>query len=132
MLINTPISVGELIDKITILMIKAVRIADDQKLQHVHNELQQLQRVVDQHALQSPELLALMGQLQRINETLWQIEDDIRLCEKAQDFSDRFVQLARSVYLTNDQRAQLKREINVLTQSALYEVKSYEDYVSSH
>jgi hypothetical protein len=128
MLISTPISVGELIDKITILTIKQARIKDTQKIVHIETELTALQQVVAQNGVESAELNVLMQALRDVNEALWDIEDAIRLCEKAKDFSGKFIQLARDVYITNDKRAKLKREINTLTNSALHEVKSYEDY----
>lgn len=128
MIITTPISIGELIDKITILQIKQQRINDVAKLKHVDHELQQLATTLAQQHLSSDELDGLMAELKKINEQLWDIEDDIRVCEKHQDFSDTFIQLARRVYFTNDQRAAIKREINELTGSDLCEVKSYEDY----
>lgn len=128
MLINTPISVGELLDKITILTIKQERIKDTQKLVHINKELAELRQVAIDHKLELPALDTLMQQLRDVNAQLWDIEDNIRLCEKAGDFSDTFIQLARSVYIINDRRAELKRQINILTNSALHEVKSYEDY----
>lgn len=128
MLITTPISVGELIDKITILQIKQVRIANTLKRQHIDKELQQLLAVIDDHQLMNDTLREFMQNLKTINEALWVIEDDIRTCEKAKDFSERFIQLARDVYFTNDKRAELKRQINEHTGSDLYEVKSYEEY----
>ena len=128
MLINTPISVGELIDKITILQIKRERIDDLEKLNYVNNELTQLLHIIIQNDLNTAELKTLSTQLKTINETLWGIEDAIRDCERAKDFSDIFIQLARRVYITNDKRAEIKREINKLTNSVLHEVKSYQDY----
>ena len=128
MIITTPISVGELIDKITILQIKQQRISDAAKLQHINHELQQLVTTLAQQHLASQELNQLTVELKTINEELWVIEDEIRVCEKANDFSDTFIQLARRVYITNDKRAAIKRQINELTGSDLCEVKSYEDY----
>lgn len=128
MTISTPISIGELIDKITILQIKQQRINDVDKLQHVNYELQQLVTTLAQQQLNSLQLRQLTDELKHINEQLWVIEDSIRACEKAHDFSDNFIQLARRVYFTNDKRAMIKRQINELTGSDLCEVKSYEDY----
>lgn len=128
MVITTPVSVGELIDKITILQIKQQRICDSAKLQHINRELEQLLQTVQAHQLMSDTLTQLMTELKNVNEALWVIEDEIRACEKAKDFSDTFIQLARDVYFTNDKRAELKRQINETTGSALCEVKSYEDY----
>lgn len=129
MLINTPVSVGELIDKMTILEIKQARINDSGKLAHIDNELQHLSMIVAKHHLKTDKLKQLKAELKTINETLWDIEDDIRACERANDFSELFIELARKVYFTNDLRADLKRQINNVTGSELFEVKSYESYV---
>ena len=129
MLVNTPISVGELLDKITILQIKSERITVEDKLLHVRYELQALSAVASELLTRSDDLDQLQQQLKQVNEALWDIEDDIRLCEKQQDFSDQFVQLARQVYFQNDRRAKIKLKINELTGSELVEVKSYEEYV---
>jgi hypothetical protein len=122
------ISPGELIDKITILEIKAERITDAVKLDHVRAELTSLRRECDQVLEPSEELGLLTAELREVNETLWQIEDDIRLCERNADFGPRFITLARSVYQQNDRRALLKRQINELLRSGLMEEKSYPAY----
>lgn len=115
---------GELIDKITILQIKTERIKDAAKLSHVRYELGMLQAV--QAGLpESAALAALTDELKQTNESLWEIEDAIRACEAAKDFGDRFIQLARAVYKTNDQRAALKKQINQLTGATVVEEKSY-------
>ncbi len=119
-----PVSVGELLDKITILRIKAARIPDEAKLAHVRAELAALEAVAAGVA-PAPGLEAAVAALQATNETLWEVEDAIRLCEARGDFGPEFVRLARAVYVTNDRRAQLKREVNRLTGSALVEEKSY-------
>ncbi len=129
MLINTPISVGELIDKITILEIKQTRINDADKLVHINNELLHLTAIVTQYHLQTDKLKQLKAELKTINKTLWDIEDDIRACERAKNFSELFIELARKVYYTNDLRANLKYQINSASGSELFEVKSYESYV---
>lgn len=127
MLVSTPISVGELLDKITILEIKKERIHDQAKLLHINKELEALLDIVEEQGLnKTPKLTQA---LKEVNEALWEIEDNIRLCEKAQDFSERFIELARSVYVTNDKRAEIKRKINDATGSDFFEVKSYEDYL---
>lgn len=126
--ILVPISPGELIDKITILEIKAERIADAAKLAHVRAELDALAAVRARSVPGSAALNALTGDLRAVNADLWQIEDDIRDCERAGDFGPRFVELARAVYVTNDRRAALKREINTALGSALVEEKSYRPY----
>lgn len=128
--ILTPVSWGELIDKITILSIKNERIHDEAKLVNIRSELQALEDVVLAHlpAEKTQGLLALRENLKKVNEELWVIEDDIRICERNQDFGAEFVRLARAVYVTNDRRFLVKREINNLLGSALKEEKSYQDY----
>jgi len=119
---------GELIDKITILEIKTERIEDAEKVRNVRVELQTLANARDQAISVTPELVKLTEQLKTANQQLWDIEDDIRDCEREKDFGDKFIQLARSVYRSNDRRATLKREINELLGSHLIEEKSYSDY----
>ena len=119
---------GELIDKITILEIKTERIRDAEKVRNVQVELQTLAAARDQAISATPELVKLTEQLKTANQQLWDIEDDIRDCEREKDFGDKFIQLARSVYRSNDRRAALKREINELLGSHLIEEKSYSDY----
>ncbi len=126
--IQVEIAPGELIDKITILDIKMERIEDAAKRENVSIELNTLNAARDKSVPSSDALTDLTAQLKKVNEALWEIEDDIRDCERASDFGDTFVQLARSVYITNDKRAALKREINDLLGSRLVEEKSYADY----
>ncbi len=126
--ITVEIAPGELIDKITILEIKAERIIDAAKLENVQIELSTLETARDTAIAASAELCNLTSQLKTINEHLWDIEDRIRDCEREKDFGDKFVELARSVYKTNDKRSDLKREINRLLGSRLVEEKSYADY----
>nr|WP_324259500.1 DUF6165 family protein [Cellvibrio fontiphilus] len=130
MLIEAPISLGELIDKITILEIKAVNIGDETKLKNVTHELNILNAKVAQllDAAGQAKLAPLKQALKDINQELWIIEDDIRDCEFAKDFSDKFIQLARAVYVTNDKRAKVKKDINLAFGSELIEEKSYKDY----
>ena len=128
MVINVPISWGELVDKITILEIKMDRIRDMDKRENINKELQALRLIFD-HGCSEPEMIRqLKAELRKVNEKLWQIEDDIRKCEKKKDFSQQFIDLARAVYITNDQRSALKRKINEVLKSELFEEKSYEDY----
>ncbi len=122
------ISPGELIDKITILNIKAERIADPEKLANVRHERALLQDTRAKTLAESPELARLEAELKAVNETLWQIEDDIRACEAAGDFGAGFIELARSVYRNNDRRAALKREIGALFGAKIVEEKSYARY----
>ncbi|MEM7060694.1 MAG: DUF6165 family protein [Pseudomonadota bacterium] len=126
--ITVEIAPGELIDKITILEIKAERIEDPEKVSNVRVELKTLEACRDATVPTSDDLDRLTGELRKINETLWVIEDDIRDCERDGDFGDKFVELARSVYKTNDVRAALKRDINMLLGSRLVEEKSYQPY----
>lgn len=126
--ITTPISAGELLDKITILKIKSEKLSDADKLQNVQTELAALNEVANAAFDYDAPLTALVDALQDINGQLWVIEDDIRDCERAGDFGDEFIRLARAVYVSNDERARLKKEINVLLGSALIEEKSYQAY----
>ena len=119
---------GELIDKITILEIKSERIADAGKLKNVRVELDVLAAARDAAMAASAELAELTAQLKQVNEALWKIEDAIRDCERGQDFGPKFIELARSVYHSNDRRAALKRQINELLGSKLIEEKSYAAY----
>ena len=123
--IAIPSAVGELIDKITILEIKAQRIFDAAKLRNVGVELQLLRESQRREGIAHPALDVLTRDLAAVNAQLWDIEDEIRLCEKKADFGERFIALARAVYQTNDRRAALKREINLLFDSAIIEEKSY-------
>ena len=120
-----PISVGELLDKISILEIKAETIADPAKLANVRSELAALDAVRGREVASAPELEALYAELQAVNRLLWRTEDDIRAIERTGQFDDRFIELARSVYRDNDRRAVLKRRINQLTGSEIVEEKSY-------
>jgi len=130
MLIEAPISLGELIDKITILEIKAVHIGDEAKLKNVTHELNILNAKVDKllDAAGKAKLEPLKASLKAINQELWVIEDDIRDCERTKDFSQKFIDLARAVYFTNDKRAAVKKDINLAFGSELVEEKSYKDY----
>ena len=119
---------GELIDKITILLIKSERIRDDIQLANVQHELGILTSKVDEEITSSPKFNKLKLELKAVNEELWCIEDDIRDCERVNDYSQTFIDLARAVYITNDKRASLKREINVLFGSEIMEEKSYKSY----
>jgi hypothetical protein len=128
MTILVEISAGELLDKITILVIKQERISDPAKLANVRKEHEMLMSVYREQIAEVPELVTLRNQLTKINSQLWDIEDEIRDHERRKDFGQRFVELARSVYRTNDQRSSTKRTINELLKSALVEEKSYSEY----
>ena len=127
MLINTPISLGELVDKISILIIKQKNITDETKLDHVKKELDFLQKTLMNY-VQQEEMNNYLENLININSKLWDIEDDIRECERKKLFDQTFIDLARSVYFTNDERAKVKNDINKTFGSELVEVKSYEEY----
>ena len=127
MLINTPISLGELVDKISILIIKEKNITDETKLDHVKKELDFLQKTLMNY-VQQEEINNYLENLININSKLWNIEDDIRECERKKLFDQTFIDLARSVYFTNDERAKVKNDINKSFGSELVEVKSYEEY----
>jgi len=123
-----PVSWGEMLDKLTILQIKRERIEDSIKRHNISQELQQLTAIYQQSGVSGSKLTTLIDELRRVNETLWDVEDKIRVCEKTDDFGSRFIELARSVYITNDRRADLKYQINCLLNSDIIEEKSYESY----
>lgn len=126
--ISVPVSFGELIDKITILQIKSERIGDSAKLANVRTELDLLSSTWSADAASRIDIAEQWAALKAVNEALWDIEDRIRLKEKARAFDDEFVELARSVYVRNDERAAVKRAINERLGSTLVEEKSYADY----
>jgi hypothetical protein len=128
MQIRVPVSVGELVDKLVILEIKAERIADQAKRANVVHERDLLRDTVANEVPGSARLNELTAALKQVNEELWVIEDDIRDCERNRDFGTRFVELARAVYVTNDKRAALKKDINLLVGSDIVEEKSYKAY----
>jgi hypothetical protein len=123
-----PASIGELIDKITILEIKSTRITDVARLANVRHELALLNEIRNCHWPADDALHRLSAELRVVNEGLWNIEDEIRACEKESAFGSKFVALARSVYMENDKRSALKREINLLFKSAIVEEKLYTNY----
>lgn len=128
MAVTVPVSWGELLDKVTILQIKAVKINDASKLANVQHELDTLTAVIEASGPLSAGVQAAMDGLREANTKLWDIEDNIRACERDKRFDEEFIELARSVYYTNDRRAELKKTINTLLDSELVEEKSYEDY----
>ena len=127
-----PVSWGELFDKVTILEIKSSRITDSAKLKNIRNELKLLADIARQAKQQNEvdivTLEEVSSRLRKANETLWDIENEIRDCEREKNFGSRFIELARAVYKTNDKRAALKFQINKLLGSELIEEKSYQDY----
>jgi len=126
--ILVPVSFGELLDKMAILEIKCERIRDAAKLANVQRELDALNRSWAAHPAAAIDIRELKARLKAINGLLWDIEDDIRDKERAGEFDDEFVRLARAVYVTNDERARVKKDINLKLGSAYVEEKSYADY----
>ena len=127
MIINTPISLGELIDKISILVIKERKIKDEKKNNLIREELTLLRKTLNE-VTNNNSINNYLNQLIDVNSTLWKIEDEIRDCEKNKKFDQKFIELARSVYITNDKRAEIKLEINNKFGSKIVEVKSYTKY----
>ena len=127
-LIYAPVSFGEVIDKVTILEIKSERMDDPAKVANVRRELEVLETTWLDAVRDKTDVSDARARLKSVNEELWDIEDKIRLKEQAKEFDDEFVSLARSVYITNDRRADIKREINLALDSELIEEKSYQDY----
>ena len=123
-----PISPGELLDKITILEIKSACIPSEEKKANVDNELAMLNKIWNDSVIQDDTINTLRQEMKQINETLWNIEDDIRDEERNKRFTERFIELARSVYVTNDVRAEVKKRINLYLKSDIVEEKSYQDY----
>lgn len=126
--IRVPVSFGELIDKLTILEIKLERFADPGKRANVEREYQALCATWEQVPQSRLDIAGLRAALKAVNGRLWQIEDSVREHEARKDFGPAYIELARSVYLNNDERARLKRQINLALGSALVEEKSYDDY----
>jgi hypothetical protein len=126
--ILVPISPGELLDKITILRIKSARITDAAKVANVRRELTQLEKTWKESGAGAVDLAAEEASLATVNEKLWVIEDEIRDEERAQRFEKKFIELARAVYITNDERAAIKRRINTRLGSSIVEEKSYQQY----
>ena len=124
-IINAPISIGELVDKITILEIKKNKLQNS-KLENVLKELSFLRKLMEKHQIEITD--NLFTELKEINLTLWKIEDQIRIKEKNKEFDNIFIELARSVYFTNDKRSEIKKRINRLSNSEITEEKSYAEY----
>ncbi len=127
-LINTPVSYGEILDKITILEIKEQNITAADKLKNVRHELSILTNTWNDKVTASAKIDQLKEQLKQVNQSLWNIEDNVRIKESKKEFDDEFIQIARSVYYENDKRAAIKKEVNLLLGSELVEEKSYEGY----
>ena len=127
MIISTPVSLGELVDKISILHIKNKNIKDDEKIRLIREELELLNIILDDH-IKKNDIQEFLDALIKINSELWVIEDEIRDCERSKKFDEKFISLARSVYITNDKRSEIKLDINKKFGSEIVEVKSYEEY----
>ena len=127
MIVNTPISLGELIDKISILVIKEKKITDEKKNNLIREELKLLRKTLDE-ATNNNSINNYLNQLIDVNFTLWKSEDEIRDCERNKIFDQKFIELARSIYITNDKRSEIKLEINNKFGSKIVEVKSYKKY----
>jgi hypothetical protein len=121
------VSVGELLDKLTILSIKQERITDISKLKHIEKEISVLEKE-SENLLQNNEINSLFEDLKKVNSELWKIEDDIRILESEKNFGNEFIELARAVYITNDKRFSLKNEINNISGSEIREQKGYKEY----
>ena len=128
MQLQVPVSVGEVLDKITILQIKLAHISDAATRVNIQNELDALLPLVASDKFTTDQMKGLIAELKAVNELLWKIEDDIREKEAAKNFNAEFIRLARSVYITNDKRAEIKKQINLATGSDLVEEKSYQSY----
>lgn len=126
--IHVPVSPGEVLDKITILEIKSERMNDPEKVANVRVELALLKETWDKAVKEDDVIRNLHDQLKEINEALWEIEDDIRDKERVKEFDQRFIELARAVYFTNDRRSQVKKDLNLHLGSEIIEEKSYQDY----
>ncbi|HPF73881.1 MAG: DUF6165 family protein [Lysobacteraceae bacterium] len=126
--ISVPVSFGELLDKIAILQIKSERMTDEAKLANVRRELDALTATWAASPASKSDITELRAALKAVNERLWDIEDDIRIKESQRDFTEDFIQLARSVYFENDERARIKKDINLALGSTYVEEKSYQDY----
>ena len=122
------VSVGELLDKISILEIKKEKIKDTEKLKYISNEHSILKEQLDEKVKNDDKLEKLFLKLKEVNARLWNIEDDKRDCEKNKDFGDKFIKLSRDVHFLNDERAQIKLEINEYSSSGLKEIKEYTSY----
>ena len=126
--ITVEVSIGEFLDKLTILQIKSECIKDPEKLKNINNELKIIERAWANSPFADTDIAAKLSRLKAINEALWDIEDGIRIKEAQQKFDEEFIKLARSVYLNNDERAEVKRQLNLKLGSDLVEEKSYADY----
>lgn len=123
-----PVSWGEVFDKLTILDIKLEKVTDIEKLERINKEKEEIIKVIGDIGKFPSELVSLIAELKCINNELWHIEDSKRNCERERSFNENFIELARKVYIKNDQRALLKNKINIVLKSAIFEVKNYKKY----
>ena len=128
MIFTAPVSLGELLDKISILLIKKKKIKNKNKLKLINNELKKLQSILVKSNIKKDKLKKYLNLLKNINLKLWMVEDKLRECEKKKNFNNNFIKLARSVYKFNDKRANIKLNINKKFKSTIIEVKSYKKY----
>ena len=128
MIFTAPVSLGELLDKISILLIKKKKIKNRNKLTLINNELKKLQSILSKSNIKKDKLKKYLNLLKNINLKLWMVEDKLRECEKKKNFNNNFIKLARSVYKFNDKRANIKLKINKKFKSTIIEVKSYKKY----
>lgn len=126
--VNIPISIGELVDKITILQIKSENVKDNSKLKNINKEFESLNKILSSLELDENKFTPLYEELYETNLKLWNIEDEIRLLEKKDSFEEKFISTARSVYITNDIRFEIKNKINIIFGSEFIEEKSYKKY----
>ena len=126
-MIKIPVSVGELIDKLSILHVKQLKISNEEKLEYVNKEFELLYNI-SSYYLNNQEIENLYHELVEINKTLWDIEDKLRIIESENNFDLEFIDLARKVYFTNDERFRLKNQINLITLSEIREIKDYKKY----
>lgn len=126
-MITIPVSVGELIDKLSILHVKQIKITNEDKLEYVNKEFELLYKMSSEY-LNQPEIETLYHSLVTVNSNLWDIEDELRVLESEKRFTGKFIDVARKVYFTNDERFILKNKINLLTDSEIREVKDYVKY----
>lgn len=127
-MILIPVAPGELIDKITILKIKSERMSDSDKLANVRRELEILKAEQHRHIPNAPQIIEMQMRLENVNGRIWDLEDTIRDCERNKNFGELFLETARAIYRTNDERAAIKKEINLHLGSHIVEEKSYADY----
>lgn len=126
-MISIPVSIGEMIDKLSILQVKKIKVKDETKLEYINKEFELLYNFSSEY-LNNPETDSIYHKLVSVNTDLWEIEDKLRIMEKEKNFDNEFVSLARKVYFTNDERFRLKNEINLVTKSEIREVKEYVKY----